>query len=125
MFFECKKLAEVNIPESIRVIGVCAFSYCESISHIIIPHGVEKIADYAFSFCKLSYAVLPTSIVSLGYGCLMNGYDSSTVYYMGTKDEWNAIEKNQIVWVCFYSPTKPQESGIYWYYDADGNVVTW
>lgn len=53
VFFECKKLATVTLPQTITdTIGTSAFESCESLQAITIPDAVNGISEYAFSGCK-------------------------------------------------------------------------
>lgn len=51
-FDECKKLARINILDSVTSIGDNAFSYCENLKEIVIPASVQKIGEGTFEFCN-------------------------------------------------------------------------
>ena len=68
-FFCCYNLTSVTIPDRVTSIGDSAFSECTSLTSITIPDSVTSIGSHAF------------------YGCS----SLSTVYYGGTKAQWNAI----------------------------------
>lgn len=51
MFYECKSLREVIIPNGITVIGDRAFGFCSSMTKVYIPLSVTKIGDMAFDGC--------------------------------------------------------------------------
>ena len=47
--FECHyKLESVELPESVRKIGVCAFAGCVAMKELAVPEGVTQIEDFAF-----------------------------------------------------------------------------
>ncbi len=65
----CEQLEEVQLPESLRVIGGMAFSYCSSLQSITLSENLTKIAYDAF-------------------------FDSPiTVTYGGTEAQWRAIKE--------------------------------
>ena len=66
-FSECKNLKSVKLPNTIKKIGVDAFSMCEQLTSIIIPDGVETIGDSAFFECKnLRSLELPNTFKIIG-----------------------------------------------------------
>ena len=67
-------LTEVNLPDSLEYIGICAFEGCSGLTSIMIPNTVTEIDDYAFMGCTgLTEITLPESLEILGgsvfYGC--------------------------------------------------------
>ena len=67
VFFHCRSLSNIVIPDSVTDIGEGAFLYCSSLSNIVIPNSVTDIGDYAFSYCSsLSNIVIPDSVTDIG-----------------------------------------------------------
>ena len=62
---------ELDFTYRVERIGYAAFSGCSNITSVTIPDTIEVIEEYAFSRC-----------VNL-----------TSIYYNGTMDEWNAINK--------------------------------
>jgi hypothetical protein len=76
-------------------IGARAFSNRTDIRQITIPATVAKIRSYAFSDCSaLEQIVIPNSVVEIGHHAFNNCDRLSTVYYLGTQDEWNSLKNN-------------------------------
>ena len=70
-FYECSSLTSIEIPAGVTSIGDSAFAYCSSLTSIEIPAGVTSIGSWAFGYCS----------------------NLETIYYNGTAEQWNAIEK--------------------------------
>ena len=50
-FTDCKNLESINIPSTVKAIGVKAFAGCDGLKSITIPSSVEKICLDAFDMC--------------------------------------------------------------------------
>ncbi len=79
-FSDCRKLANIEIPNSVTNIGVGAFSGCESLTSIKIPDGVTKIEGAAFKHCNsLTSINIPDGVTSIGsnafVGCNFTNID--------------------------------------------------
>lgn len=69
LFFNCKYLKCVHLPEGISCIGKGAFEFCESIKEISIPESVTDIQADAFAFCKnLQKISLPDGVINIDAG---------------------------------------------------------
>lgn len=51
MFYECKYLCEIIIPNGVAEIGDRAFGFCSSLTKVYIPLSVTRIGDMAFDGC--------------------------------------------------------------------------
>lgn len=59
-FYNCSKLAKVNLGENVTLIGSHAFEKCTALGSIVIPDSVRLIGSSAFSGCaRLKSIVLP------------------------------------------------------------------
>lgn len=97
-------LKKVVLPEKLKVIGYSVFRECEELERVEIPDGVERIDAMAFACCEsLKFVVIPKSVVYIGSGAFDDWEDIEgdwgndmdfTIGYKGTKEEWNAIEKD-------------------------------
>lgn len=67
VFFHCKSLESVTLPDSLVEIGNYAFADCPALQEIVIPEGVESIGDYSFGWCtSLADVTLPESLKVIG-----------------------------------------------------------
>ena len=67
VFFNCKLLQKVAIPNSVRSIGNWALGHCISLQEIAIPNSVTSIGHGAFWDCNsLQEITIPNSVTSIG-----------------------------------------------------------
>lgn len=97
-FGNCKKLERIYLSQNIKKIGSAVFLN-SSIDSIIIPESLEEIGAWAFAYCK----------------------DLKAVYYLGTEEQWNAININPLMndWLLnvpryYYSAFRPKTEGNFW-----------
>ena len=112
----------------------------DSLKTVIWANGVEKIDLYGiYSGCvgrDLSYSdiesiVIPKTVTLIKYGVFRNATKLSTVFYMGTAEDWNAIniENDGNIYLIeatryYYSESQPFAEGNYWHY-VDGVPTPW
>lgn len=66
-FGSCPKLVKVNLPNSVREIGVCAFYHSALTGTVTIPEGVTKLPNGAFEGCgKITSVELPNTLKVIG-----------------------------------------------------------
>ena len=66
-FSTCRKLASINIPNSITSIGSYAFYGCSGLTTVTIPNSVTSIGSYTFGNCSgLTSVTIPNSVTSIG-----------------------------------------------------------
>ena len=94
-FRYCEKLRTVKLPDSLTKLGAAAFAYT-AINEIRLPKNLTELEDGPFEHCKeLKIVTIPASIENLNnafYDC----ENIETVYYEGTEEQWNAVEKKCI-----------------------------
>lgn len=93
VFAGCTNLAEINISNSVISIEDYAFSDCISLTSVNIPKGVTNIWYSAFSGCSgLTSVTIPDSVTSIGPNAF-SGSSLTDIYYAGTMEQWNKIDK--------------------------------
>lgn len=80
-----------------------AFWNFASLTSITIPDSVKSISDYAFSNCTfLEYVIIPDSVTSIETYAF-DGANLENIYYSGTMEEWNAIDKEVSLCGTYYT----------------------
>ena len=94
-FETCHKLESIEIPKSVTYIGPGAFEGCINLQSINIPKGVTTIKKETFFSChKLTEVIIPDSVTSIENDAFYGCESLTTINYTGTRDQWNAIEKD-------------------------------
>ena len=65
-FIDCTTLVRIELPSTLRTIGVSAFNSCESLSDIVLNEGLVNIEDGAFCGCN--------SLISISIRYTIHGY---------------------------------------------------
>ncbi len=108
-FRHCEALADVKLPDSIKILKTDAFSMCKSLKEIILPQSIERIEETAFFNDDYTLTL-------------------SFVYYKGTEQQWGNVSNEDIALDLtkkyYYSKTKPTVEGNYWRY-VDSKPIIW
>ncbi len=68
-FYNCAKLTNITIPNSVTSIGYSAFSGCTSLASVTIPNSVTNIGNYGFNRCaSLVSITVGKNVKSIGDG---------------------------------------------------------
>lgn len=83
--FQCSEFltGEIEIPETITIIGKYSFENCQ-LGSVTIPNSVTKIEENAFAFNNLYSITIPESIKEINHYAFGGNYSLSEIY-------WNAI----------------------------------
>lgn len=88
-FKSCTKLEKISLP-NVQDINENAFTDCTSLKDVKFGNSLTKIGRSAFTGCEsLTSISIPKSITSIGDSAFNNYL--KTVYFEGTKAEWEAI----------------------------------
>ena len=101
VFYDCKSLRSVTIPEGVKTIGRGAFCWCDlqivtipdsvdsigddafaynyDLTVVTLGRGLETIGEAAFSGCGLRSLTIPDSVVFIGDYAFYNNADLSSV----------------------------------------------
>lgn len=82
MFYNCRALANLLLPDNTETIGNGAFADCERLSVIAIPNGVVSFGQQAFKNCiSLLRIPMPNKLTSIGKQAFMgcNGITEITI----------------------------------------------
>ena len=89
-------LGAYTIKDGTKTIANEAFKICSSLTSIEIPDSVTSIGYAAFIGCSsLTSITIPDSVTSIGYEAFCGCYRLTDIYFTGTEEEWNAIDKSQ------------------------------
>ena len=134
----CSKL-KFNEYENCKYIGSATNPYFalieginSNLSSITIHNDAKIIADYAFSgYARLTSVVIGDSVISIGAYAFYDCSKLTKVYYKGNISDWSKISIRSFNYGLtnatryYYSESQPTESGNFWHYDENGNVVVW
>ena len=94
VFYNCIGLESVIFEEEITQISSSAFNGCSALKSFAIPEGVLELSSGAFKNCdSLETLRIPKSVTVIRHNALVDCKYLSKIYYSGTTEEWNAIEK--------------------------------
>lgn len=91
-FRACTKLTDIVIGEKVKRLPTYTFAYCTRLKNITLPKGLETISSKVFYECFAIEEIVVPNVKSIGYYALgaIDGNGAITVYFMGSKDEWQA-----------------------------------
>ncbi len=106
-FSSCKKLSEILVAKENTEFqsidgnlyskdGTCLIQYArgKSLTQFLVPDSVTTIGGYAFAPCNLSQLTITNSVTSIGEYAFEACNKLTDIYFTGTEEEWNTIEKS-------------------------------
>ncbi len=95
-FRGCQNLKSITIPDSVTSIGEGAFASCARLADVKIPDGITTIKEGTFDGCaRLLSITIPKSVTTIEAYAFHDCHLLMNVYYLGTKEEWEAISIEQ------------------------------
>ena len=142
-FTSCSALSEITFLSSVETIGEYAFTGCFALSEITFLPGIKVIGRYAFEGNPIKNLVFPDSLQRIEYRAFAYNMELESItfsagleyidaesfsscdflmyiYYMGTKEQWNAINGQQIL--DYISPIEPW-NGIKVHYGTTSHTI--
>ncbi len=72
-FYNCINLTAVNIPNTVKNIGMYAFAGCSNLKSVEIPNGITVLDECVFSGCSsLKTITIPESVTSFNWRAMAN-----------------------------------------------------
>lgn len=66
LFYECKNITSVTLPDTIKYIKGHVFDFCENLQTINLPNGLLTIEEAAFQCCyKLQHVSIPDTVKTI------------------------------------------------------------
>ena len=94
-FYGCVGLTSVIIADSVKSIGYWAFSYCKGLTSVTIGNSLTSISWGVFDGCSgLVSVTIGTGVTNIESYAFDDCSSLKTIYYKGTKEQWNAIIKD-------------------------------
>ena len=91
-FKNCTSLISVRLSNNISYIEDSLFEGCSSLIHVTVPDSVYYINANAFADCKkLKSVTIGANTIIVYANAFKNCNALTTVHYVGTEEEWNAI----------------------------------
>ena len=92
-FSSCSSVTHITVPSNIKIVGRHSFYGCRVLESIVFEEGVTEIQAYALAESNgLKSVTLPSTLKSIGLSAFAQDFELTDVYFMGTQEEWEAIE---------------------------------
>ena len=144
-FYQNQNIVSVFIPNSVTSIGAEAFRACVNLNKIAVDLNNVNYKDVNGDLYNkdgstlIQYApgktqkfcIIPSSVTRIDECAFQDSKTLTTIYYEGSAEEWAKVfigdsndYLNQATYY-YYSETKTEEEGNYWYYNKTGEIVVW
>ena len=83
--FSYNQFDSITIPDGVTEIQYCAFSNCKNLEQVKLPDTVIEIGNYAFAYCdNLVSAELSSNLYKIGWAAFKNDANLSLLYFNGS-----------------------------------------
>ena len=114
MFKKFTYLTEVDLSDQ-TYIPEYLFYRCSNLSTVVLGENLNTIKEFAFAKCpSLQQISIPKSVLSIGEGIFADCTALNTIYYGGTLDDWEKIDKHDD-W--------DADTGEYIIYCSNGSII--
>ena len=93
VFSGCNSLKRITVPGSVKEVGQSSFADCTSLEKVIFEDGIVSINNSAFlNDVNINEIHIPYTLKYIGAGNFNGDGVINTVYYAGSKKQWDKIE---------------------------------
>lgn len=98
--YECGKITELIIPDGVTEVECVAYG-CKSLKLVDFGKGITEVDFWTFFFCSQARTlIIDTSVNTINFEYFSDYLgDSVVIYYTGTEEEWNKIDKSLVPFV--------------------------
>ena len=84
----------LHIPNSVRYIGAYCFKYCQNLETLRLPDDLRELESGMFLYCSnLEEVILPKNLEIINPNIFDHCNSMQRIYYQGTRDEWDSKVK--------------------------------
>ena len=148
-FLNCSGIVKLEFSEGLEKICGRAFLGCGTFESVKLPSTLTSVDTSAFgevvikeliiTSCNTVYwygafGMVENIVIPVGFGVyndyvfVKDGYFETNVFYLGNEDEWSkeSIENTGLCVgkIYYFSESKPETSGNFWYYEGD-SIIVW
>ena len=112
-------LQSLTVPGTVQYLYDGAIADCWALKFVLLQDGLKKIGDGAFRYdYTLKRVVIPASVEAIGAGVFAECGELTDVFFGGTEEQWNAVEKgdsNEVLFgarIHFAAPTETTDTAV-------------
>ena len=80
------------VPDTVRIIGECAFWDCMEITELVLPNNLKNIEFGAMTDMSISEITIPQSVEAIVGFAFQSCDDLADVYFTGSEEQWQQID---------------------------------
>ena len=110
-------LQSLTVPGTVQYLYDGAIADCWALKFVLLQDGLKKIGDNAFAYdYSLKRVVIPASVEAIGTGAFAECGELTDVFFGGTEEQWDAVEKgdsNEVLFgarIHFAAPTEATDT---------------